>query len=74
VCEPLAGLTTLAVTDTLVPGVAPVASVTVGEIENCAPDACVVLAVLNVAVRPTCSVFDVVVTTPAEFVARTEYE
>jgi len=52
VCEPLAGLTTLAVTDTLAPGVAPVANVNVGEIENATPDACVVVAVLKVAVRP----------------------
>jgi hypothetical protein len=44
--------TTLAVTDTPAPGVDPVKRVTVGEIENCTPDACVVLAVLNVAVRP----------------------
>jgi hypothetical protein len=74
VCEPLTGSTTLAVTDTLVPGVAPVASVTVGEIENWTPDACVVLPVLNVAERPTCNVFTAVVRLPAVFVACTEYE
>ena len=51
-CVPPGSAKTLAVTDTLVPGVAPVANVNVGEIENATPEDCVVLAVLNVAVRP----------------------
>lgn len=53
VCDPPDGFaTTLAATDTLVPGVDPVNNVNVGEIENCTPEDSVVVPVLNVAVRP----------------------